>query len=209
MRNSLPGGLPVWLGPLVLLALSAAILYSSWDRLPDRFPVHWGIHGPDRWVATTPANVAGMFATGAGICILMIITGSMASRARISRSARPAMFILLGAAYVVALGFGLMPLSILYPINVGAIMLVVSAVLVLATIVLAIRAAQMPSDGEAPSSSPDNWHLGIFYYNPADPELIVERRWGFGYTFNMARPAAWLIMGGFILIAILLPVLLR
>ena len=65
MRNSLPGGLTVWLGPLILLAISAAILYSNQDRLPDRFPVHWGIHGPDRWVATTPANVAGMFATGA------------------------------------------------------------------------------------------------------------------------------------------------
>ena len=75
-------------GTARFLAISAAILYSNWDRLPDRFPVHWGIHGPDRWVATTPANVAGMFATGAGICILMIITASMASRARISRSAR-------------------------------------------------------------------------------------------------------------------------
>ena len=38
MRTFLPGGLAVWLGPLVLLAISAAILYSNWDRLPDRFP---------------------------------------------------------------------------------------------------------------------------------------------------------------------------
>lgn len=34
----------------------------------------------------------------------------------------------------------------------------------------------------------------IFYYNPDDRRLLVEKRLGIGYTFNFARPASWLIM---------------
>jgi uncharacterized membrane protein len=209
MKRSLPGGLIVWLGPLAFLGFTALVLNRNWQRLPDRFPVHWGIQGPDRWVATTPANVYGMLAAGAAICLLMIVTAIMASRARVSASAKPAVFVLLGAAYVVAFAFGLMPLSILYPINVGATLFAVSALLIIGTVVLAIRAARMPSDETAPPSSPDHWHWGIFYYNPADPEVIVERRLGYGYTFNMARPAAWLLTAGFLLIPLLFAVLLR
>lgn len=209
MKSSLPGGLTVWLGPIGFLGFVAVVLQWNWNLLPDRFPVHWGIHGPDRWIQTTPGNVYGMLLAGAAICLLMIITAAQASLARVSAAARPAMFILLGAAYVVALAFGLMPLSVLYPMNVGAILFWISAVLIVATVVFAIRAARMPSSGEGPSSSADHWHWGIFYYNPTDPELIVERRVGFGYTFNMARPAAWLLTGGFLLIPILLAVLLR
>jgi uncharacterized membrane protein len=209
MRNSLPGGLTVWLGPLGFLVFTAVALNRNWNRLPERFPVHWGISGPDRWAATTPANVYGMLAAGAAICLLMIVTAIMASRARVSASAKPAVFVLLGAAYVVAFAFGLMPLSILYPINVGATLFAVTAVLIIGSVVLAIRAARMPSSETGPASSPDHWHWGIFYYNPADPEVIVERRLGYGFTFNMARPAAWLLTAAFLLIPFLFAVLLK
>ncbi|MDE2052096.1 MAG: hypothetical protein KGJ72_13870, partial [Gammaproteobacteria bacterium] len=43
------------------------------------------------------------------------------------------------------------------------------------------------------------WKLGVFYFNRSDPSVMVERRFGFGYTVNFARPVAWVI--------ILLPVL--
>jgi uncharacterized membrane protein len=31
--------------------------------------------------------------------------------------------------------------------------------------------------------------------NPADPRLVVPKRWGIGWTFNFARPVAWVILG--------------
>lgn len=34
----------------------------------------------------------------------------------------------------------------------------------------------------------DNWILGIFYYNPKDKKLNVEKRVGVGWTVNMAHP---------------------
>jgi uncharacterized membrane protein len=34
-----------------------------------------------------------------------------------------------------------------------------------------------------------HWYAGgLFYYNPEDPALFVEKMVGFGYTFNMANP---------------------
>ncbi|HWG59701.1 MAG TPA: DUF5808 domain-containing protein [Candidatus Acidoferrales bacterium] len=42
--------------------------------------------------------------------------------------------------------------------------------------------------------TPDQcWRAGCFYVNPDDPAIIVEKRFGIGYTFNFARPAAWLV----------------
>ncbi len=38
------------------------------------------------------------------------------------------------------------------------------------------------------------WHWGVFYANPRDPAVLVERRIGFGSTLNFSRPAAWGIL---------------
>lgn len=38
------------------------------------------------------------------------------------------------------------------------------------------------------------WKMGLFYYNPDDPSLFLENRFGSGWDFNYARPAAWVIV---------------
>ena len=40
----------------------------------------------------------------------------------------------------------------------------------------------------------DNWVLGMFYYNPNDTRLNVEKRLGYGGTVNIAHPAGKVIM---------------
>jgi uncharacterized membrane protein len=42
------------------------------------------------------------------------------------------------------------------------------------------------------------WILGIWYINPDDPALLVESRFGIGYTMNLGNRMAWLILGGFL-----------
>lgn len=37
------------------------------------------------------------------------------------------------------------------------------------------------------------WKLGVFYFNRNDPAVMVEKRFGIGYTMNFAHPVAWLI----------------
>lgn len=38
------------------------------------------------------------------------------------------------------------------------------------------------------------WKLGQFYFNRDDPSLFIEKRFGVGWTINLARPAAWIIL---------------
>lgn len=42
------------------------------------------------------------------------------------------------------------------------------------------------------------WVLGMFYYNPMDPSVFVEKRTGIGYTLNFARPVAWVVILGIV-----------
>lgn len=37
------------------------------------------------------------------------------------------------------------------------------------------------------------WLLGQFYFNKHDPTLFIEKRFGIGWTVNLARPLVWLI----------------
>lgn len=46
---------------------------------------------------------------------------------------------------------------------------------------------------------PNNWKLGIFYFNPKDKRVLVLKRLpGFGFTFNFANPYSILIILGII-----------
>lgn len=57
------------------------------------------------------------------------------------------------------------------------------------------------------NNSPENWKLGIFYWNPDDPNLIVRHRHGYGAGFNWARPTAWFVMI-FLLFIVSIPLVL-
>ncbi|KAB3534489.1 DUF1648 domain-containing protein [Alkaliphilus pronyensis] len=37
------------------------------------------------------------------------------------------------------------------------------------------------------------WKLGVIYYNPHDPSLFIEKRFGIGWTINYGRPMAIII----------------
>jgi len=50
--------------------------------------------------------------------------------------------------------------------------------------------------GGGGDGTPDEcWKLGMFYFNPADPAIFVEQRFGIGYTVNFANRATWVFFG--------------
>ncbi len=62
-------------------------------------------------------------------------------------------------------------------------------------------AAMFDGDG-----MPDaRWKLGMFYFNPRDPSIIVEKRFGVGWTINFGN--IWAV-GGALVVACVIPVLL-
>ncbi|TQR20452.1 DUF1648 domain-containing protein [Psychrobacillus vulpis] len=38
------------------------------------------------------------------------------------------------------------------------------------------------------------WKGGMFYINKDDPSILVEKRFGVGWTFNFARPISWILL---------------
>jgi len=48
-----------------------------------------------------------------------------------------------------------------------------------------------------------HWKWGMIYYNPNDPAVFVEKRFGIGTTFNFARWQAWAMIFGILVFVII------
>jgi uncharacterized membrane protein len=57
-----------------------------------------------------------------------------------------------------------------------------------------------PTSAESSNRDTDLWVAGIFYVNPENPRLLVPRPLGGGWTFNFARPIAWVLTAGLLVL---------
>lgn len=207
--EGLPGGASSVIVPLGMLAATALYLRANWQRLPERVPVHWALDGtPNGWVDRTSYGVYGPL-IGCAVMSLFIILMAEAiihasPRARVAGTEgwtarfRRATLVLLvagvwGVSAMVSL-FALMPLFS----DAGrppALVWMIPVVLVLSILpftwqlIRVVRERDSGSDG-----TPDAcWKFGLIYYNPNDSALLVEKRFGVGYTFNFGHRALWWI----------------
>ena len=84
----------------------------------------------------------------------------------------------------------------------------------LSTVILTLKTGQSgsklkfmmnePATGMNNVDDDSYWKLGMFYYNPHDPSIFVEKRYGIGWTINFGRPAGIAIIILIIAAAILL-----
>ncbi len=212
----LPGGMLAFAIPLVILAVSAAILYMNWAQIPQPFPVHWGLDGkPNRWVDRTPLNVYGFLLMGGLICLSMAAMASPMLRSRrISvtgergrnerKFRRLNLWTLLLSEYAIAFSFGGLPiLTVLGGTSAGPVFVAVTLLLSGVMVAMLIRQGQGGSRLSTANLShnptgdrtPDNcWKWGAFYVNPDDPALFVEKRFGLGYTVNLGNRWSWVLL---------------
>jgi uncharacterized membrane protein len=217
-RDRLPGGLAFALGPLALVVVTAVYAWMYWERLPERIPVHWGLQGADRWIERTPWNVAGFLAQLGCFCAVLFLLsyGTLRWSRTISaageravrefRFRRLVLWLLIGAQYLavvpgIALAFWVEP-------NTAPRWPIVSLIVITAAVILLVRMGQGGSHGgdraedEPPigDRTPDTaWKWGLFYYNPDDPAVIVEKRFGLGYTINFGNRWSWVLIPLFLL----------
>ncbi len=67
-----------------------------------------------------------------------------------------------------------------------------------------LHARMQGAAADAPLAFDDDehWILGIIYFNRDDASIFLPERFGIGWTLNMARPAAWAIVGGLVVVTI-------
>jgi uncharacterized membrane protein len=54
-----------------------------------------------------------------------------------------------------------------------------------------------------------HWYLGLIYFNREDPSLIIERRFGFGYTINFGNWKAVALLAGLLVVTLSIPIISR
>ncbi|MGE5327449.1 MAG: DUF1648 domain-containing protein [Deltaproteobacteria bacterium] len=183
----------------------------------DGRPNGWASHTP---VGVYGPLLMGM-AVCAGLCLMNYAIAAFSRRVHVRGAAagfelrfRHIMLsIMLGVEYFVALlisWVGLLALrSAQAGPNAGPVLLGTFALSAIVTYVI-IRTGQggtrlagsgqsfFDSGGEVSPTgdrTPDRfWKAGMFYVNPDDPAIMVEARFGVGYTLNFGRPLSWVIL---------------
>lgn len=112
--------------------------------------------------------------------------------------------------------FGLLPLNLVLPLTLVIPLLMLAAVVVLAVTTgqsgsriseVHIKSKDGKTDRVISRDDDKYWKLGVFYYNPDDPTIFVEKRFGIGWDFNWERPASWLILLGLLAVPALIAIL--
>jgi uncharacterized membrane protein len=216
--TSVPGGVLTLVGPFLILAAAALLLYSRWDLIPDRFPTRWNLDGsPQRWATKSMRSVYGGFAFGGALLAAFTAqTVLLLKRTRQIAAAGPAadaewrfkrrtVLQSILATYMMAIGASYFATRPLFDAQGGlgaGIWLWMGAVVVLTTAFVSWMLwvgqggqRRVPAGERAPvagDATPDSaWGGGLFYFNPEDPAIFVEKRMGVGWTLNFGNVWSW------------------
>lgn len=207
----MPGGWLATFPPIALLCAVAIYLRLHWNQIPERFPVHWGLSGePNGWAHRTARGVYGPLLIGVFICGFLIVMnwavvhgtrrgGANPENAEWRTRFRQAMLrIPIAVSWIIGITFSavaLLPLvSRNAPIGLMTGLMVPGILITVGVLVWPLVRLNMEPGSGTDGTPDDCWKWGEFYYNPSDPALMVERRFGIGYTFNLANRVSWLLI---------------
>lgn len=174
------------LGPYLMLVPPAVALILLADQFPLRMPVHWDAAGrPNGFFPRTPLALAFPLLLLGGILLLFDAIAASSGRTgpdSVGEGVRRLLGPIRWVLALMATPAAFAPLWGPTPVLVGAAALVV---------VVVVQIARAP---RLTPSSTDGWRGGLLYVNAADPRLLVPKRSGLGWTFNFARPLAWVLL---------------
>ncbi|WP_159881473.1 DUF1648 domain-containing protein [Paenibacillus puerhi] len=198
---------------LGLIALNAGIIASLYDQIPDVMNLHYNMAGEvDR---TAPKSFFYVFLMNfiqlgmAGFMYLMHLTANRIGQRLDPQAPRRSLedeekarkkpqLILLFSTLAIVLEFGIVQFGIIELLP-GPVMAIAAIAIPLLIVIMAIVTHQkmdysVATEALHPNDDDKYWKAGLFYHNPSDPSLIVEKRVGIGWTINTARPAGWLLV---------------
>ena len=194
-----PGGAAAVAGPYLLLVAAALAAYLLGGSIFWR----WGVAG---------LAIVGMISVW---IILMLRTARRAPEGSgVWRRNRAVLGSLMLSMWLIAVTFSLVAITPLisragrFPVP-ALVMAVVPAAFVITIIAWLARAYSL-ADGSSLDSTPDDcWKWGMFYSNPNDASILVEKRFGMGYTLNFGHWQSWVILGVTLIVPVVVTLLVK
>jgi uncharacterized membrane protein len=219
LGHLIPGSIWLHLAPYALILASAAWLGIHWQAIPEQVVMQ--VQGDT--VRTSAKSIGSVFAVPLIMLATLLLTHACMLLARFIRRlpgylerVRAINGFLLGVIWMIAVMGSHNALVVLYgsgwitgPVGITINLASLAAILLL-PVIMWWRGAFGPSakqSGQGDRTPDSSWRLGMFYYNPDDSALWVEKRFGVGYTVNFARPAAWLLIIGVLAVSALIVVM--
>ena len=214
-----------YLIPYIVTIIVAIYLATQYNSIPGIIPTHWGLSGVAD--AHSEKSVFSVFSTvitsiGMGIIIYISSVQSLKSRAKLNTDNIPESkiahlyYLNKFAITFLILNIGCQVLFItilIATVNASNLNTYIMWPTTIAIITAAIYQIYLyyksPSKSKTAVYSVDdddsNWIFGIFYNNPNDPSLFVQKRFGVGWTVNIgSTKGKILFISPFIIILIAL-----
>lgn len=226
----------LWFGLSFLITfVTIVITLRYYDRIPDQIPIQYNFDGlVTNWADKSIRSALALPIMSLYLTLLFMFLNAMIAKAKQQISAEKpkesmqqnVVFRRRWSAYLIGTGIGInllfsfIQFTIIFSLNAQLVSIVTAAFVILLVgwaIVLSITTGQGGSrvkvadgiNGEIIDRDDDkHWKLGMFYFNTQDPALFLEKRFGVGWTINLARPLAWIIFIVIILLAVGIPTLL-
>lgn len=210
--------------PLVLAMVAFALI--NYDRFPDMVPMNMDLDGSvATYVPKSPRTVLfpALVTAFMGAVFTLTHWGIMCSKkpldpdAPASSALAYGRFARLQSIEMVVGGLGLSALIgfVFYASSIGAITMPVAAtaiMLVTVAFVVAVfaiavftgqsgaRFAVTMNQGGMARDDDRYWVLGMFYCNRNDPSIFLPKRFGVGWTMNVANPLSWVLVAAIVLL---------
>ncbi|MEK3889593.1 DUF1648 domain-containing protein [Bacillus sp. FSL K6-3431] len=216
---------------LLLIVVTFGLTIIYYDRIPLKIPMQYGMNGEvTNWADKTYGSVFSLPLLQIFLLGLFVFLNAIIGRSRqqvdvanpeksINQNVifrrRWSMFSILSGSALIIL-FSCIQWSFIFPFNVQILMyasLILTGCMVVGVIILSVITGQGGSRLKTAAGKEEEminrdedqfWKLGVLYFNRADPAVWVEKRFGVGWTVNMAKPQAWL----FLIIILAIPILI-
>ena len=173
---------------LALLGLTAGYVAVRWKDIPERFATHFGTRfEPDSWSDKTVGSVFLPTIFGAVLVLSFVLIAAAILRWKPSHG-YTAMWLAVMNLTLAIMFASLQVVTVLHtdwvaPATVGSLVLVLGA-----SLAMVVALARKQNNTTSPSTSSDeHYKWGMFYYNPEDPAVMVDKRFGVGVDFNYAH----------------------
>ena len=220
-RAVLPASWLLLLLPVLLASYGVAVW--GYPFMPAKIPTHYSFTAVDAWALKSWPTVLLPLYIGTAVAALLLVCCLFTRRAPASVRGNPEaapnaflfrkymIILLILLSILTETSFLLIEIGFLTPVSplLFELALIPDLAVTAAIFVIYFRFVRVKKPRGPILDDDAKWVLGMFYYNPSDPSMFVEKRTGIGYTINFARPGGWIFIIGilaFVVVTIVLSV---